>query len=48
MRANDGRWLSSDGRCANYPQFKREWTAYREMYHPAVNDDLVAKTLRGR
>jgi hypothetical protein len=48
MRANDGRWPSSDGRYANYPRFKREWTAYNEMYHPAVNDDLVAKTLMGR
>jgi hypothetical protein len=35
-----------DGRYASYPRFKKEWVAYREMYHSIVNDDLVVKTLR--
>jgi hypothetical protein len=46
LRANDSGWLTFDGRYANYPRFKREWVAYREMYHSVVNDDLAAKTLR--
>ncbi len=46
LKANDSGWPTFDGRYASYPRFKREWTAYREMYHSVVNDDLVAKTLR--
>jgi hypothetical protein len=46
LRANDSRWLSFNGRYANYPQFKGEWAAYREMYHSVKSEDLAAKTLR--
>ncbi len=46
LKANDSGWLTFDGRNASYPRFKKEWTAYREMYHSVVNDDLAAKTLR--
>jgi hypothetical protein len=46
LRANDSGWPTFDGRYANYPWFKREWTAYRETYHSVVNNDLAAKTLR--
>jgi hypothetical protein len=46
LRANDSGWPTFDGRYDNYPQFKREWAAYRETYHSVVNDDLAAKTLR--
>jgi hypothetical protein len=45
LKANDSGWPTFDGRYANYPQFKREWAAYRETYHSVVNDDLAAKTL---
>jgi hypothetical protein len=38
------QWI--DGRYASYPQYKKEWAAYRETYHSVVNDDLAAKTLR--
>jgi hypothetical protein len=46
LKANDSGWPTFDGPYASYPWFKREWTAYRETYHSAVNDDLAAKTLR--
>jgi hypothetical protein len=46
LKANDSGWQTFDGRYASFPQFKREWTAYRETYHSVVNDDLAAKTLR--
>ncbi len=46
LKANDSGWPTFDGRYASYPRFKREWTAYRETYHSAVNDDLAAKALR--
>jgi hypothetical protein len=46
LKANDSGGLTFDGRYANYPRFKRERAAYREMYHSVVNDDLAAKTLR--
>ncbi len=46
LRANDSGWPTFNGRYANYPRFKREWAAYREMYHSVVNGNLAAKTLR--
>jgi hypothetical protein len=46
LKANDSGLPTFDGRYASYPQFKREWTAFREMYHSVVNDHLAAKTLR--
>jgi hypothetical protein len=46
MQANDSGWPTFDGRYASYPRFKKEWKAYRETYHSAVNNDLAAKALR--
>jgi hypothetical protein len=49
MKANDSGWPTFDGEFVNYPRFKKEWRAYREMYHSVVSDDdLAAKTLRER
>ncbi len=48
MQANDSGWPTFDGRYANYPRFKKEWKAYRETYHSAVNNDLAAKALRDK
>ncbi len=48
MRANDSGWPVFDGRYASYPRFRKEWRAYRETYHSAVNDDLAARTLRDK
>jgi hypothetical protein len=48
LKANDSGWPTFDGQYASYPRFKREWRAYRETYHSAVNNDLAAKTLRDR
>jgi hypothetical protein len=48
MQANDGGWPVFDGRYASYPRFKKEWRAYRETYHSAVNNDLAARALRDR
>ncbi len=48
MQANNSGWPTFDGRYASYPRFKKEWKAYRETYHSAVNDDLAAKALRDR
>jgi hypothetical protein len=46
LRANDSGWLTFDSRYASYLRFKREWRAYRETYHSAVNNDLASKALR--
>ncbi len=48
MQANDSGWPAFDGRYASYPRFKKEWRAYRETYHSAVNDDLAARALRDK
>jgi ElaB/YqjD/DUF883 family membrane-anchored ribosome-binding protein len=48
MRANDSGWPTFDGRYVSYPRFKKEWRAYRQTYHSAVNDDLAARTLRDK
>jgi hypothetical protein len=48
MRANDSVWPAFDGWYASYPRFKKEWKAYRETYHSAVNNDLAARALRDR
>jgi hypothetical protein len=48
MRANDSGWPVFDGRYASYPQFRKEWKAYRETNHSAVNNDLAARTLRDK
>jgi hypothetical protein len=48
MQANDSGWPVFDGRYASYPRFKKEWRAYRETYHSAVNDDLAARALRDK
>jgi hypothetical protein len=46
MRANNNGWPMFNGRFVNYPQFKKEWQAYRQAYHALVSNDLAAKTLR--
>ncbi len=48
MQANDSGWPVFDGWYASYPRFKKEWRAYRETYHPAVNNDLAARALRDK
>jgi hypothetical protein len=48
MQANDSGWPVFDGRYASYPRFKKEWKAYRETYHSAVNNDLAARALRDK
>ncbi len=48
MQANDSGWPVFDGRYASYPRFKKEWRAYRETYHSAVNNDLAARALRDK
>jgi hypothetical protein len=48
MQANDSGWPAFDGRYASYPRFKKEWRAYREIYHSAVNNDLAARALRDK
>jgi hypothetical protein len=48
MQANDSGWPVFDGRYASYPRFKKEWRAYREPYHSAVNNDLAARALRDK
>jgi hypothetical protein len=48
MQANDSRWPVFDGRYASYPRFRKEWKAYRETYHSAVNSDLAARALRDK
>jgi hypothetical protein len=48
MQANDSGWPAFDGRYASYPRFKKEWRAYRETYHSAVNNDLAARALRDK
>jgi hypothetical protein len=48
MQANDSGWPVFDGRYASYPWFKKEWRAYRETYHYAVNNDLAARALRDK
>jgi hypothetical protein len=48
MKANDSGWPTFDGRYASYRRFKKEWRAYRETYHSAVNNDLAAKALRDK
>jgi hypothetical protein len=45
MQANDSGWPAFDGQYASYPWFKKEWKAYRETYHSAVNNDLAARAL---
>jgi hypothetical protein len=48
MQANDSGWPAFDGRYASYPRFRKEWRAYRETYHSAVNNNLAARALRDK
>ncbi len=48
MQANDSGWPAFEKRYASYPRFKKEWKAYRETYHSAVNNDLAARALRDK
>jgi hypothetical protein len=46
MRANPNGWPMFNKRLMNYPRFKKEWEAYRQVYHARMSNDLAAKTLR--
>jgi hypothetical protein len=46
MRANHNGWPMFNKRLMNYPRFKKEWEAYRQVYHARMSNDLAAKTLR--
>jgi hypothetical protein len=48
MQANDSGWPAFDGRYASYLRFKKEWRAYRETVHSAVNNELAARALRDK
>jgi hypothetical protein len=48
MQANDSGWPTFDRRYTSYSRFKKEWKAYRETYHSAVNNNLAAKALRDK
>ncbi len=48
MQDNDSGWPVFDGQYASYPRFRKEWRAYRETYHSAVNNDLAARALRDK
>ncbi len=48
MQANESGWPVFDGRYASYLRFRKEWRAYRETYHSAVNNDLAARALRDK
>jgi hypothetical protein len=48
MQANDSGWPVFNGWYACYPRFRKEWRAYRETYHSAVNNDLAARALRDK
>ncbi len=45
-QANDAGWLLFDGTYVTYPQYKKEWWAYRRSYHAHVRDELVCQTLK--
>jgi hypothetical protein len=42
-QANDGGWPIFNGRYVEYPQFRKEWWAYRQTYHEHVRDELVCR-----
>ncbi len=45
-QANDGGWPTFSGKYVEYPQFRKEWWAYRQTYHGHVRDELVCRSLK--
>jgi hypothetical protein len=47
-QANDNGWPTFNRKYVEYPQFRREWWAYRQTYHRHVRDELVCRSLKER
>jgi hypothetical protein len=45
-QANDAGWPQFDGTYVTYPQFKKEWWAYRRTDYAHVRYELVCQTLK--
>ncbi len=45
---NDSGWPTFSGKYVEYPRFRKEWWAYRQMYHGHVRDELVCRSLKER
>jgi hypothetical protein len=45
-QANDSGWPLFTGKYVEYPQFRKEWWAYRGTYHGHVRDELVGRMLK--
>jgi hypothetical protein len=45
-QANDSGWPVFNGRYVEYPRFRKEWWAYRRMYHRHLRDELVSRALK--
>jgi hypothetical protein len=45
-QANDSGWPTFSGKYVEYPQFRKEWWAYRQTYHGHVRDELVCRSLK--
>jgi hypothetical protein len=45
-QANDSGWPMFSGKYVEYPCFRKEWWAYRQMYHGHVRDELVCRSLK--
>jgi hypothetical protein len=46
ISANDMGWEEFDGKYINYQQFKKEWWAWRRMYHGMAGGALVTKSFK--
>ncbi len=44
-QANDAGLPLFDRKYVTYPQFKKEWWAYRRIYHAYVTKELVCRTV---
>jgi hypothetical protein len=47
-QANDSGWPTFSGKYVEYPQFHKEWWAYRRTYHGHVQAELVCRSLKER
>jgi hypothetical protein len=45
-QANDSGWPTFSRKYAEYPRFRKEWSAYRQTYHDHVRDELVCRSLK--
>jgi hypothetical protein len=43
---NDSVWPVFNRKYVEYPQFRKEWWAYRRTYHGHVRDELVCRNLK--